>query len=97
MDSASCSKDNENERKTYPIRKRIQTDKAVASIINWVDKDVDTLSDSDIESSEEDDWTSDDGESANEEEAHEADNNNCLLYTSPSPRDKRQSRMPSSA
>ena len=48
MDSASCSKDNENERKTYPIRKRIQTDKAVASIINWVDKDVDTLSDSDI-------------------------------------------------
>ena len=26
-----------------------------------------------------------------------AENNNCLLYTSPSPRDKRQSRMPSSA
>ena len=25
------------------------------------------------------------------------DNNGCLLYTSPSPRDKRQSRMPSSA
>ena len=25
------------------------------------------------------------------------DSNNCLLYTSPSPRDKRQSRMPSSA
>ena len=24
-------------------------------------------------------------------------NNVCLLYTSPSPRDKRQSRMPSSA
>ena len=24
-------------------------------------------------------------------------NNGCLLYTSPSPRDKRQSRMPSSA
>ena len=24
-------------------------------------------------------------------------NQNCLLYTSPSPRDKRQSRMPSSA
>ena len=24
-------------------------------------------------------------------------NRNCLLYTSPSPRDKRQSRMPSSA
>ena len=24
-------------------------------------------------------------------------NNTCLLYTSPSPRDKRQSRMPSSA
>ena len=24
-------------------------------------------------------------------------NNPCLLYTSPSPRDKRQSRMPSSA
>ena len=24
-------------------------------------------------------------------------NNSCLLYTSPSPRDKRQSRMPSSA
>ena len=24
-------------------------------------------------------------------------NENCLLYTSPSPRDKRQSRMPSSA
>ena len=29
---------------------------------------------------------------------HESDENNiCLLYTSPSPRDKRQSRMPSSA
>ena len=26
-----------------------------------------------------------------------ADKYNCLLYTSPSPRDKRQSRMPSSA
>ena len=26
-----------------------------------------------------------------------ASNNSCLLYTSPSPRDKRQSRMPSSA
>ena len=25
------------------------------------------------------------------------DTDNCLLYTSPSPRDKRQSRMPSSA
>ena len=25
------------------------------------------------------------------------DHNTCLLYTSPSPRDKRQSRMPSSA
>ena len=25
------------------------------------------------------------------------EDNNCLLYTSPSPRDKRQSRMPSSA
>ena len=27
----------------------------------------------------------------------EVRNNGCLLYTSPSPRDKRQSRMPSSA
>ena len=27
----------------------------------------------------------------------EAQNVSCLLYTSPSPRDKRQSRMPSSA
>ena len=27
----------------------------------------------------------------------QAMHNNCLLYTSPSPRDKRQSRMPSSA
>ena len=27
----------------------------------------------------------------------EAEYQNCLLYTSPSPRDKRQSRMPSSA
>ena len=26
-----------------------------------------------------------------------SDQNTCLLYTSPSPRDKRQSRMPSSA
>ena len=26
-----------------------------------------------------------------------SNNSNCLLYTSPSPRDKRQSRMPSSA
>ena len=29
--------------------------------------------------------------------ARGATDNNCLLYTSPSPRDKRQSRMPSSA
>ena len=28
---------------------------------------------------------------------NEEQRNNCLLYTSPSPRDKRQSRMPSSA
>ena len=28
---------------------------------------------------------------------HGSDMSNCLLYTSPSPRDKRQSRMPSSA
>ena len=27
----------------------------------------------------------------------EVENKDCLLYTSPSPRDKRQSRMPSSA
>ena len=26
-----------------------------------------------------------------------AENNNCLLYTSPSPRDRQKSRMPSSA
>ena len=26
-----------------------------------------------------------------------ADNNDCLLYTSPSPRDRQKSRMPSSA
>ena len=30
-------------------------------------------------------------------EARSGEENNCLLYTSPSPRDKRQSRMPSSA
>ena len=30
-------------------------------------------------------------------ENYEAVMNTCLLYTSPSPRDKRQSRMPSSA
>ena len=29
--------------------------------------------------------------------AHDEENKACLLYTSPSPRDKRQSRMPSSA
>ena len=29
--------------------------------------------------------------------ASDEDSNTCLLYTSPSPRDKRQSRMPSSA
>ena len=28
---------------------------------------------------------------------HGANDHSCLLYTSPSPRDKRQSRMPSSA
>ena len=28
---------------------------------------------------------------------HGAEHRGCLLYTSPSPRDKRQSRMPSSA
>ena len=31
------------------------------------------------------------------DEAFSAHVSNCLLYTSPSPRDKRQSRMPSSA
>ena len=33
----------------------------------------------------------------NIEDQNWADNKVCLLYTSPSPRDKRQSRMPSSA
>ena len=28
---------------------------------------------------------------------HESDTNTCLLYTSPSPRDRQKSRMPSSA
>ena len=40
------------------------------------------------------------GASTGEHEAIElrdGDNSRCLLYTSPSPRDKRQSRMPSSA
>ena len=32
-----------------------------------------------------------------EENDEEDDDSTCLLYTSPSPRDKRQSRMPSSA
>ena len=32
-----------------------------------------------------------------DEEALEKESLPCLLYTSPSPRDKRQSRMPSSA
>ena len=31
------------------------------------------------------------------EENENSEDHNCLLYTSPSPRDKRQSRMPSSA
>ena len=31
------------------------------------------------------------------EKVSEIPDNSCLLYTSPSPRDKRQSRMPSSA
>eukprot|EP00827_Trimyema_finlayi_P001592 TRINITY_DN1641_c0_g1_i1.p1 TRINITY_DN1641_c0_g1~~TRINITY_DN1641_c0_g1_i1.p1 ORF type:complete len:150 (+),score=53.20 TRINITY_DN1641_c0_g1_i1:63-512(+) len=33
----------------------------------------------------------------NSNQVNNIDNNICLLYTSPSPRDKRQSRMPSSA
>lgn len=67
MDSASCSKNCENERKTYPVRQRIQTDKAIASIINWVDEDDEnTLSDLDIESSEED-------STSEESEAEETD------------------------
>ena len=41
------------------------------------------------------------GLNTNPEEQYKANdywfNNGCLLYTSPSPRDKRQSRMPSSA
>ena len=36
-------------------------------------------------------------ETANLNEIVEAKEDSCLLYTSPSPRDKRQSRMPSSA
>ena len=34
---------------------------------------------------------------ANKDENEIDENNNCLLYTSPSPRDLRASRMPSSA
>ena len=34
---------------------------------------------------------------ASAEESEDEDSGDCLLYTSPSPRDKRQSRMPSSA
>ena len=32
-----------------------------------------------------------------EQSEHKDNHNNCLLYTSPSPRDQRGSRMPSSA
>ena len=35
--------------------------------------------------------------SPNNDDEWELQSNACLLYTSPSPRDKRQSRMPSSA
>ena len=38
-----------------------------------------------------------DSEDDMESDDMEADYSDCLLYTSPSPRDKRQSRMPSSA
>ena len=37
----------------------------------------------------------DDGDDGDDGDDHDGDG--CLLYTSPSPRDKRQSRMPSSA
>ena len=48
------------------------------------------------------DWTEEEEEAALEEAsrstaAHATPASDCLLYTSPSPRDKRQSRMPSSA
>ena len=50
-------------------------------------------SESDIESQ------SDDGSSSSSSEDDDADGlgNDCLLYTSPSPRDRQKSRMPSSA
>ena len=37
------------------------------------------------------------GRSANDKFFVKEDDNNCLLYTSPSPRDRQKSRMPSSA
>ena len=49
------------------------------------------------------DYVANDQESASREQFEKALNDDselqsdCLLYTSPSPRDKRQSRMPSSA
>ena len=39
----------------------------------------------------------DDNEPKNISEDNQDNNKNCLLYTSPSPRDQRGSRMPSSA
>ena len=37
------------------------------------------------------------GDIDNHKEELDTNNNNCLLYTSPSPRDRTRSRMPSSA
>ena len=53
---------------------------------------------SDESSSDDEDEEDDDNEDTEEDEESSSERYyNCLLYTSPSPRDKRQSRMPSSA
>ena len=71
---------------------RLTTEQVLEAILNS-DEDQ-----SDLESLS-DDFSSDDSCLGDiiDEEGNEIDISSCLLYTSPSPRDKRQSRMPSSA
>ena len=87
MASSSNSSNSENERKKYPVRQRIQTVKAIESIVNWVEKDDDEiLSDSDIESSEGDSEelesdTSEVGDIDDTTTASSATNNHSQLQT----------------
>eukprot|EP00656_Telonema_subtile_P042558 TRINITY_DN48271_c0_g1_i1.p1 TRINITY_DN48271_c0_g1~~TRINITY_DN48271_c0_g1_i1.p1 ORF type:complete len:107 (+),score=26.61 TRINITY_DN48271_c0_g1_i1:120-440(+) len=74
----------------------VSTTKSIASVTSFLLKEVERLKQQLTIAEQERDAAKEEGRELREER-DQLNNNACLLYTSPSPRDRTRSRMPSSA